>query len=353
VPSPRTLALLVAAFCAAVLGLGSAAAPAPAPAWRILVFTKTAGYRHDSIPAAIQAVEQLGAENGFGVDATEDSTVFNDANLARYDAVMFLLTTGDVLNDDQQAAFKRYIEAGGGFVGVHSAADTEHNWPWYGGLVGAYFLSHPAIQTALIDVVDPSDPSTAALPAQWTRTDEWYNFATDPSGSVHVLATIDETTYDPGDGAMGADHPIAWEHNYDGGRAWYTAGGHTSESYSEPLFLAHLLGGIMYAADPGRNPAPSAAAAPPAAQLKIVSLTTAVHGRRVAVSVRSSGCGRCSARVQVSLPNRSLTSPLRLHGVTATGSTATLPPGRWRLAVVVADEATGLTKTARRWVVVG
>ena len=166
---------------------------------------------------------------------------------------MFLLTTGDVL--ERRRSRRRSSgtsKAGGGFVGVHSAADTEHGWPWYGGLVGAYFVSHPAIQTATIDVADPRDASTAGLPAEWTRTDEWYNFASDPRPSVHVLATLDERTYDPGDGAMGADHPIAWWHDYDGGRAWYTALGHTDSTYAEPLFLGFLLGGIRYAAAPSR-----------------------------------------------------------------------------------------------------
>ena len=221
----RTIVLLTLVAGAALLGPGSAAEPVSPPVLRILVFTKTAGFRHASIPVAIQAVADLGAKNGFGVDATEDAAAFSDANLANYGAVVFLLTTGDVLDDGQQAAFQRYIRAGGGFVGVHSAADTEHDWPWYGGLVGAYFLSHPEIQTAAIDVADPRDASTAALPARWSRTDEWYNFAANPRPSVHVLATIDETSYNPGEGAMGADHPIAWWHDYDGGRAWYTAGG--------------------------------------------------------------------------------------------------------------------------------
>jgi len=221
---------------------------AQAEPFSILVFSKTAGFRHDSIPAGIAAIQQLGADNGFTVDTTEDAGAFTDANLEKYAAVVWLSTTGDVLDDDQQAAFERYIRGGGGYVGIHAASDTEYSWAWYGDLVGAYFNSHPANQTATIKVEDPAHPSTAALPARWTRFDEWYNFRTNPRANVHVLASLDESTYSPGTGAMGADHPTAWCHDFDGGRAWYTASGHTIESYAEPDFLAHLLGGIQTAA---------------------------------------------------------------------------------------------------------
>jgi uncharacterized protein (TIGR03437 family) len=213
---------------------------------RALVFSKTAGFRHDSIFDGIAAIRQLGQQNGFDVDATEDAAAFSDQNLALYQTVIFLSTTGDIFNDAQQAAFERFIRNGGGFVGVHSASDTEYDWPWYGGLVGAYFQSHPAIQRATIRVEDAAHPSTNPLPANWERTDEWYNFRLNPRGRVKTLARLDETTYQGGE--MGADHPIAWCQLYDGGRAWYTAGGHTRESYAEPLFRQHLLGGIQFAA---------------------------------------------------------------------------------------------------------
>src|SRR6266699_2302237 len=233
----------------------ASAAAAQTPAFRVLVFSATAGYRHASITNGIALIQMLGATNNFAVDTTEDATLFTDANLAQYKAVIFLNTTGDVLtNAQQQGALQHYLEAGGGWVGVHAAADTLHNWPWYGRLVGAYFVSHPAIQQATVKVADRVDPSTSMLPKRWVRTDEWYNFATNPRAAVHVLATLDETTYSGG--TLGFDHPIAWCQNYDGGRAWYTAGGHTPESYSEPLYQAHLLGGILFAAgarraDPG------------------------------------------------------------------------------------------------------
>jgi cytochrome c len=219
---------------------------AHAHSFDVLVFSKTAGYRHASIPAGIAAIQQLGRDHGFTVVATEDAGAFTLENLRRYAAVVFLSTTGDVLNAQQQSAFEAYIRQGGGYVGIHAASDTEYDWPWYGRLVGAYFDSHPQIQAATIEVADRVHPSTAHLPEYWVRTDEWYNYRDNPRGQVHVLATLDEGSYSGGN--MGYDHPIAWMHEFEGGRSWYTGGGHTEASYREPDFLAHLLGGILYAA---------------------------------------------------------------------------------------------------------
>jgi type 1 glutamine amidotransferase len=233
----------------------------PAAAPRLLVFSKTAGFRHKSIPDGIAAIRELGKDGDrtlFEIDATEDSSAFNDDNLKRYVAVVWLSTTGDVLDASQQAAFERFIRSGRGYVGVHSASDTEYEWPWYAKLVGAYFKGHPDIQTATIKVEDRTHESTSMLPERWERTDEWYAFRENPRIAVKVLASLDESTYQAGPLAMG-DHPIAWYHEYDGGRAWYTALGHTNESFSEPLFRQHLLGGIKWAAKLG--PAPGSASA--------------------------------------------------------------------------------------------
>jgi cytochrome c len=216
------------------------------PRFSVLVFSKATGFRHDSIPHGIAAIEALGSDHGFAVDSTEDVGRFTDAALARYRVVVFLSTTGDILDDVQKAAFERYIRSGRGFVGVHSATDTEYQWAWYGRLLGAYFASHPEIQSGTIHIEDPAHPSTRDLPAVWQRTDEWYNFRGNPRGAVHVLATLDEASYSGG--KMGSDHPIAWCQAIDGGRSWYTAMGHTSESYAEPSFRLHLLGGIESAA---------------------------------------------------------------------------------------------------------
>jgi len=245
----------VAAFAAAVLVLGNPSPPqrpASIPGeTRVLVFTRTTGFRHESIPDGIAALRRIGEESGFLVDATEDPDAFRDANLSGYRAVVFLLTTGDVLDGEGQAALERFIRSGGGWAGVHSASDTEYDWPFYGRLVGEYFAGHPEIQPATVRVEDPMHPATAPLPAVWLRTDEWYNFRASPRRAVHVLATLDEGTYSGG--SMGEDHPIAWCHEIFGGRAIYTAGGHTRESYTEPLFVAHLSGAVRWAAglEPG------------------------------------------------------------------------------------------------------
>lgn len=211
---------------------------------RVLIFCKTAGFHHESIAAGVKAIVKLGLENGFDTDSTTDSRKFTYENLKRYAAVIFLSTTHDVLNDEQQKAFTKYIEAGGGFVGVHAATDTEYDWQWYGNLVGAYFDSHPAQQEAVLDVQDTTNAATAFLPRHWKRFDEWYNFKW-ISPNLHVLLTIDEGSYKGGKNP--GYHPMAWYHDYDGGRAFYTELGHTDESYSNPLYLRHLLAGIKYA----------------------------------------------------------------------------------------------------------
>ncbi|HWH46641.1 MAG TPA: ThuA domain-containing protein [Burkholderiales bacterium] len=229
-----------------ILGPGVAGAQSAEPDFAVLVFSKTAGYRHDSIPNGIAAIRALGEQNDFRVDASEDAALFNDGNLAQYRVVVFLSTSGDIFDSEQQAALQKFVQRGGGFVGIHSATDTEYDWPWYDGLVGNYFRRHPVIQSATLKVVDPSHRSTRHLPIEWKRTDEWYDFRHDLDADFTVLMRIDETTYRGG--RMGADHPMAWYHAYDGGRAWYTALGHTAESYKEPLFLEHVLGGIIWAA---------------------------------------------------------------------------------------------------------
>jgi len=232
-----------------ILTSGVARAESTDPAFSVLVFSKTAGYRHDSIPSGIAAIRALGERNDFRVDASEDATVFNDTNLAQYRVVVLLSTTGDIFNPSEQAAFERFIRRGGGFVGIHSATDTEYDWPFYGQLVGAYFKAHPGIQPATVRMEVTDHPATTGLPSAWTRTDEWYDFQTNPRATVTVLATVDESSYTGG--TMGADHPIVWTHTTTGGgRAFYTAMGHTIESYADPQFRQHLAGAIRWAAGP-------------------------------------------------------------------------------------------------------
>jgi len=224
---------------------------AGADAFNVLLFSRTAGFRHDSIPDAIAALQALQATGGYRAAATENPAVFTADGLACYQVVVFLLTTGDVLNDAQQTAFEAWVGAGGSYVGVHSAADTEYDWPFYGELVGAYFLQHPAVQQASVNVdpgaVDHAIVAAAALPSPWPHTDEWYDFRTNPRPHVTVLDTVDESTYSGG--TMGADHPISWVHpTPGGGRAFYTALGHTKEAYADPLFQRFLVAGLRWAA---------------------------------------------------------------------------------------------------------
>jgi type 1 glutamine amidotransferase len=221
--------------------------PPPARLENVLVFTRTTGFRHDSIEAGVDALRRLGVDSGFSVERTEDPADFSDDNLARFDVVCWLNTDSDVLGEAEQGAFERYIRAGGGWVGVHAAAASEYGWPWYGQLLGAYFLGHPAIQPARVEVESPDHPSTAHLPPSFVAQDEWYSFRTNPRSTVQVLLTLDESSYGVGDLAMG-DHPIAWYHEFDGGRAWYTALGHPIDVYADPLFTRHLLGGLRWAA---------------------------------------------------------------------------------------------------------
>jgi type 1 glutamine amidotransferase len=232
-------AILLTAAGLASTSYGQSAEPA------LLVFTKTVEYRHESIPAGVQMLRELGEDNGFDVEHTEDSAVFERESLAGYAAIVFLSTTGDVLDAQQQEGFDQYIRNGGAYVGIHAAADTEHDWPWYATLVGAWFSDHPEIQQAAVDIEDSGHVSTRMLPARWMRTDEWYNYDRNPRNDVHVLMTLDEETY--GGGKHEGDHPIAWCHEPDSARSWYTGGGHTEESYAEPLFRQHVLGGIQWA----------------------------------------------------------------------------------------------------------
>ncbi|MEM7187561.1 MAG: ThuA domain-containing protein [Bacteroidota bacterium] len=209
----------------------------------VLVFAKTDGYVHESIAAGMSALVRMGYLNEFNVETSQDASLFTSENLKRFKAVVFLNTTGDILNNEQEEAFQQYIQNGGGFVGIHAAADTEYDWPWYGKLVGAYFESHPDQQTARIDVIDRSHGSTQHLPEIWEHFDEWYNYK-QISSDIKVLATLDEDSYKGGNN--GDFHPIAWYQEFDGGRMFYTGLGHVSEVYKNEKFLTHLLGGIEY-----------------------------------------------------------------------------------------------------------
>ncbi|HEX8085038.1 MAG TPA: ThuA domain-containing protein [Solirubrobacteraceae bacterium] len=240
---------LVLAFLAAL-----AVAP-PAAGEDVLVFTRTEGYRHESIPDGVAMIRALGAEHGFAVTDTDDASVFTADALAPFEAVVFLSTNREVLDDAQQEALAGFVRDGGGWAGIHAAADTEYAWPFYGEVLlgGAWFSSHPPIQPAAVEVEDAAHPSTRGLPARWTRSDEWYAFTANPRARARVLLRVDESSYDAGSSSMAPDHPIAWCRDVARGRSWYTAMGHTRESYGEADFREHVLGGVLYAA--GRLPA--------------------------------------------------------------------------------------------------
>jgi type 1 glutamine amidotransferase len=230
----------------------------------ILVFSRTLGFRHESIPAGVACLKDMAARNGWGIDCTEDPGVFSDAGLASFDVAVWLLTTGDVLDAAEQEAFVRFLGSGRGFVGVHSAPVTETDWPWFVGLAGARFLGHPPEQKGKVIVEDRDHPAIPrTMPDEWVRVDEWYSFDRNPRGTVRVLASLDESSYDVDDNRwfrgvrqrMG-DHPVVWCHAYGGGRAFQTALGHTAESYTDPVFVAHLDGAIRWAAGAQREQGP-------------------------------------------------------------------------------------------------
>ena len=235
----------------------AAALSAHAEQFKVLLFSKTAGWHHDAINDGVTAIRQLGKQHDFDVFWTEDANrVINDKELAKYKVVVFLCTTGDIFNDEQQAAFERYIKAGGGWVGIHSGgSDTEYDWAWFAKMVGYNFHIHPAPQTATVKVEDRNFPGMDRFAQRFLWTDEWYQFGEAHSDKLHFLLSVDESTYNPkadwgakkGEG-MGAFHPISWYQEYDGGRAFYTALGHIPASYSDANFLHHIYGGIYWAA---------------------------------------------------------------------------------------------------------
>lgn len=214
---------------------------------RILVYSRTTGYRHSSIQAGVEALEKLGLDHGFDVEASEGVHSFRPGRLERYDAIVFLSTSGAVLDEQGRAALTHYMKQGGSWLGIHAASTTEYDWPWFEGLVGAWFDQHPEIQPAVLTVEDREHPATEHLGETWERTDEWYAFRRNPRTEVQdvrVLLTVDEATYQGG--TMGADHPLSWCHEYGGGRSFYTALGHAEETYQDLEFLRHVLGALRW-----------------------------------------------------------------------------------------------------------
>lgn len=209
----------------------------------VLIFSKTTGFRHNSIPKGVRVVTNLLTEQGIKSFHTEDAAFFCQDSLNNYDAVLFLSTTGDIFTTEQKAAFQAFIQVGNGYVGIHAASDTEFNWPWYGQLVGGYFSSHPSVQEAKIEVQNRKHPATKHLQRVWFHKDEWYDFK-DVKEGLNILMTLDEGSYKGG--KMGKFHPIAWFQEFDGGRSFYTGLGHTEESFDSIDFQKHIVGGVKY-----------------------------------------------------------------------------------------------------------
>ena len=245
----------IALYLALTGSLLCTALGAQAQQFNVLLFTKTNGWHHESVNEGVTAMRALAVRHNFTVDWQEDASIFNDEKLKKYQAVVFLLTTGDILNDEQQAAMERFVRSGKGFVGIHSASDTEYDWDWYTQMVGRSFHIHPTIQTAELTVTSRKFPGVERMPERFLWTDEWYEFGAERIKGLNYILAVDEQTYDPktdwgtkkGEG-MGKFHPIAWYHDYDGGRAFYTALGHLPATYSDALFLEHIYGGLYWAA---------------------------------------------------------------------------------------------------------
>lgn len=223
--------------------------------FKALLVTTTRGWHHEALHAAVLAVQQLGAKNNFDVELWQDPNGFTDKYLSQFGVVIFLHTTGDIFDSAQQKVMERFIESGKGYVGVHSASDTEYDWDWYTKMVGRMFRIHPAVQTAKLTILDNKFPGLQGLGNGRLWTDEWYEFGPEKTSGLQYILAVDETTYSPKvqwgekkSEGMGALHPIAWYHNYDGGRAFYTALGHVPQNFSDPDFLNHLLAGILWAA---------------------------------------------------------------------------------------------------------
>jgi type 1 glutamine amidotransferase len=238
-----------------LLGLSFSAQGQAIDQFKVMVFSKTDGFHHESINEGVTALRALAQRHQFALDWHEDAGRFNDRSLEQYHVIIFLNTTGNILDDDQQAAMERFIRSGKGFVGIHSASDTEYEWEWYTKMVGRTFHIHPANQTAELVVLDRKFPGVERMPDRFLWTDEWYEFGAERIKGLNYILAVDEKTYDPkadwgrvkGTG-MGDFHPISWYHNYDGGRAFYTALGHIPATFSDPLFMEHIFGGIYWAA---------------------------------------------------------------------------------------------------------
>jgi glucose/arabinose dehydrogenase/type 1 glutamine amidotransferase/beta-xylosidase len=253
----RSLTAVLAGATALTMfgGVPAVAHPGQHGEAHVLIFTATTQFRHtEAIEQGVPVLTAAFEEAGITSEHSEDSALFTDEGLSHYDALVMFQTSGDPWNAAQKAALERYMEAGHGIVAIHNATDMRGNYAWWDNMIGSLMPGHANTGTSpgqpgTVRVEDRTHPSTQHLPLRWSRADEWYNFSTNVRGNAHVLATMDETTYDPGPNAMGYDHPISWCKPYDGGRAWMTGMGHFGAHYTaEPLMVQHIVGGVKWAA---------------------------------------------------------------------------------------------------------
>ena len=265
--SSRFLALIapMALLCSPLQAQEEAKGPAAnGETGSILVYSRTAGWRHDSIDEAWAAIAAIANKRGWSVTFAEDESWFDASRLANFDAVVFALSSGNTLSPDRRSNFRSFVENGGGFVGLHSSGDGTMEWDWYErNLIGAKFIGHPlqpGERSGTIRIEDFDNPATRHLSADWYRVDEWYSFDTSVRGRFNVLASLDEDSYRPGrwhDGtplAMGSDHPVVWNRCVDRGRSFYSALGHTADSYREDAMIEMIDGGISWALGEGKCP---------------------------------------------------------------------------------------------------
>jgi type 1 glutamine amidotransferase len=241
----------------ALLALSSAGqvSLAQSKQFKALLVTTTRGWHHEALHSGVLAIQQLGVKNFFDVVLWEDPKGFTDKYLEQFQVVIFLHTTGDIFDSTQQRVMERFIRSGKGWVGIHSASDTEYDWDWYTKLVGRMFHIHPAIQTAKLTIIDPAFPGLQGFSGNKLWTDEWYEFGPEKISGLNYILAVDESSYNAkvqwgdkkGEG-MGKLHPVSWYHDFDGGRAFYTALGHIPSLFSDPAYLNHLYAGIYWAA---------------------------------------------------------------------------------------------------------
>lgn len=223
--------------------------------FKALLVTTTNGWHHESLHAGVLAIQDLGVKNFFDVVLFENPNGFTDQFLKQFQVVIFLNTTGNIFDSAQQKVMERFIQSGKGFVGIHSASDTEYEWEWYTKLVGRMFHIHPVIQTAQLNILDNTFPGLQGFAGNKLWTDEWYEFGPEKVSDLKYILAVDESTYDikaqwgeKKSASMGKIHPVAWYHNFDGGRSFYTALGHLPSIHRDPAFLNHLYAGIYWAA---------------------------------------------------------------------------------------------------------